>query len=116
MRTSTRSFWLWVAFAGWCSFLMWRLPGAETIPYHLGYISCAAAYGLEPWPRSRAVWSIIGYTVVTGAIIVERAASGVLGWGETAEIPLMAALMLLMVLHVRRRHDALAVLTQVAER
>ena len=116
MGTSTRSFWLWVAFAGWCSILMWRLPGAETIPYHLGYISCAAAYGLEPWPRSRAVWSIIGYTVVTGAIIIERAASGVLGWGETAEIPLMAALMLLMVLHVRRRHDALAALTQVAER
>ena len=90
---------------------MWSFPGAETIPYHLAYISCAAAYGLEPWPRTRAVWSIIGFTVVTGAIIIERAATGVLGWGETAEIPLMAALMLLMVLHVRRRHDALAALT-----
>src|SRR3954454_20614974 len=56
------------------------------------------------------------FTVVTGAIIIARAASGILGWGETAEIPLMAVLMLLMVLHVRRRHDALAALTQVAER
>ena len=116
MRTSTRLFWAWVGFAGVCTALMWSLPGAETVPYHLAYISCAAAYGLEPWPRTRAVWSIIGFTVVTGAIIIERAATGVLGWGETAEIPLMAALMLLMVLHVRRRHDALAALTEMADR
>jgi len=116
MRTSTRLFWAWLAFAMVCSALMWSLPGAETVPYHLAYISCAAAYGLEPWPRTRAVWSVIGFTAVTGAIIIERAATGVLGWGETAEIPLMAALMLLMVWHVRRRHDALAALTQMADR
>src|SRR4029079_9891605 len=116
MRGSTRLFWLWLGFALVCSALMWSFPGAETIPYHLASISCAAVYGLGPWPRTRAVWAIGCFTVVTGAIIIARAASGVLGWGETAEIPLMAALMLLMVLHVRRRHDALAVLTQVAER
>src|SRR3954452_3025729 len=116
MRGSTRLFWLWGGFASVCSALMWSFPGAETIPYHLAYISCAAAYGLEPWPRTRAVWSIMGFTVLTGGIIIERAASGVLDWGETAEIPLMAALMLLMVLHVRRRHDALAVITEMAER
>jgi signal transduction histidine kinase len=62
------------------------------------------------------VWSIIGFTVVTGVIIIDRAATGVLGWGETAEIPLMATLMLLMVLHVRRRHEALAALTEMGER
>jgi two-component system OmpR family sensor kinase len=116
MRTSTRLFWGWLVFAGCCSWMMWEFPGAETIPYHLAYISCAAAYGLEPWPRSRAVWSIIGFTAVTGTIIIERAATGVLAWGETAEIPLMALLMLLMVWHVRRRHDALAALTVMAER
>ena len=116
MRGSTRLFWLWLGFALVCSALMWSFPGAETIPYHLAYISCAAVYGLEPWPRTRAVWAIGCFTVVTGAIIIARAASGVLGWGETAEIPLMAVLMLLMVLHVRRRHDALAALTQVADR
>jgi len=68
MRGSTRLFWLWLGFALVCSALMWSFPGAETIPYHLAYISCAAVYGLEPWPRTRAVWAIGCFTVVTGAI------------------------------------------------
>jgi two-component system OmpR family sensor kinase len=116
MPTSTRLYWYWLAFATGCTVLMWSFPGGETIPYHLGYITLAAAYGLEPWPRSRAMWSITAFTFVTGAIIVQRAATDVLGWGETAEIPLMATLMALMVLHVRRRHDALAILTEVGQR
>jgi two-component system OmpR family sensor kinase len=116
MKTSTRLFWPWLALAVVCCLLMWRSPGEETVPYHVAYIGVAAAYGLEPWPRTRAVWSIAAYALISGAILIERAAAGAIGWQETAEIPLMATLMLLMVWHVRRRHDALASLTEMSDR
>ena len=49
-------------------------------------------------------------------MLVERAATGVIAWEETAEIPLMCLLMALMVWHVGRRHAALARVTELAER
>jgi len=49
-------------------------------------------------------------------VLVVRAATGVLDWQETAEIPLMSLLMVLMVWHVRRRQVALATMTVMAER
>jgi signal transduction histidine kinase len=45
-----------------------------------------------------------------------RAATGVIGWGETTEIPLMSVLVLLVVSNVRRRHRAHAQLAFIAQR
>jgi signal transduction histidine kinase len=95
---------------------MWLLPGEETVPYHVAWIGIATAYGLETWPRFRTVFSIATFTVVTGAILVVRAATGVIAWQETAEIPLMSILMLLMVWHVLRRQLALSALTDMVDR
>lgn len=116
MGPRPRLFWPWVASAVVCCVTMWQLPGEETIPYHLAWIGIATAYGLEAWPRTRTVVSIVTFTVVTGAILVERAAVGYIAWEETSEIPLMSALMLLVVWHVRRRHVALAALTEMSDR
>lgn len=106
----------WLALAVVCTWLMWMSPGNETIPYHVAWAGFALLYGLGNWRLRRAVTGLVIYAVATGAILIDRAATGVLSWQETAEIPLMSLLMVLMVWHVRRRQAALAELTVMAER
>ncbi|MGO4597214.1 sensor histidine kinase [Terrabacter sp. 2RAF25] len=106
----------WSIVAAVCSVLMILLPGSETVPYHIAWATFALCFGLEQWSQ-RATWVGLGvFTLVTGAIIVYRAATDVLEWQETAEIPLMLLLMALMIWHVRRRQQALADLTTSAAR
>lgn len=104
----------WIVLASVCSVVMWMVPGEETIPYHLAWIGIALAYGLEAWPWARTLAAVIVYTGITGGILVVRVATGVLGWGELAEIPLMSLLVLLVMWNVRRRHLAFAELSTIA--
>ena len=55
-------------------------------------------------------------TVATGGVLLARAWTGVIAWEETAEIPLMSLLMVLMVWHAQRRQSALAAVTLMAGR
>src|SRR5215510_6875762 len=93
----------WVIFAAVNTVAMFAMPGQETIPFHFIYISMALVYGLQPWPlpKTYAVLGIVAAT--TGAALAWHVKNGVIGWEETAEIPLMALLFLVMVWHVRRR-------------
>ncbi len=115
MTRPPRLFVPWVVLATICSALMWLSPGDETIPYHIAWIGAALAYGFDPWPPRRTFAAISLYTLVTGGILVLRAATGEIAWEETAEIPLMAILVLLSMWHVRRRQSAMAQLSRVAE-
>src|SRR5215831_4228960 len=82
---------------------MFALPGQETIPFHFIYISMALVYGLQPWPLPKT-YAILGLVAATtGVALAWHVKNGVIGWEETAEIPLMALLFLVMVWHVRRR-------------
>jgi signal transduction histidine kinase len=93
----------WVIFAVVNTAAMFALPGQETIPFHFVYISIALVYGFQPWPL-RKTYAILGLVAVTtGAALAWHVKNGVIGWEETAEIPLMAVLFLVMVWHVRRR-------------
>jgi two-component system, OmpR family, sensor kinase len=93
----------WAIFAAANTALMFAIPGQETIPFHFVYISMALVYGLQPWPlrRTYAVLGLVALT--TGAALAWHVKNNVIGWEETAEIPLMALLFLVMVWHVRRR-------------
>ncbi|GIG21339.1 hypothetical protein Cch01nite_20630 [Cellulomonas chitinilytica] len=106
----------WLVVAGVATWLMWVSPGNETIPYHVAWAAFALLYGLGNWRLRRAVVGLTLYAVLTGVVLVVRAATGVLDWQETAEIPLMSLLMVLMVWHVRRRQLLLAEVTVMAER
>lgn len=109
-----RLLWAWSALATTCAAFMWVLPGQETIPYHVAWIGMALAYGFDPWAPRRTALAVGAYTLATGAILVERAATGVIAWEETGEIPLMCILVVLMVWHVRRRMAALDALARIA--
>ena len=106
----------WLVLASVCTALMALAPGDETIPYHVAWIGVALAYGVDPWPLRLTLVALGAYTVATGAILLVRTFTGVIAWEETTEIPLMATLVLLSLWHVRRRQDALAELTRIAER
>lgn len=103
----------WVALAATCMALMLIYPGGETVPYHVGWIGLGLAYGLDPWPLRWASAAVVGYAVTTGAVLVDRAAHGVIAWEETTEIPLMAILVILMVWHAHRRLSAFAALDRL---
>ena len=109
-------YYLWLAIAAVCTTLMWAWPGEETIPYHVAWASFALMYGVGNWRLRRAATGLTLYTIATGAILVMHAATGLLERQETAEIPLMALLMVLAVWSMRRRQLALAAVTVMAAR
>jgi len=93
----------WVIFAAANTALMFAVPGQETIPFHFIYISMALVYGFQPWPLPKTYVVLGLVAATTGAALVWHVKNNVIGWEETAEIPLMAVLFLVMVWHVRRR-------------
>jgi signal transduction histidine kinase len=105
----------WIVFATVNVWLMWALPGSETIPFHFVWISIALVFGLNTWPLRTMIVMLVVVTVTTGTVMVHHAVIGATNVEETAEIPLMAAVFLVMVWHVRRRQAAVAGLARVAE-
>jgi two-component system, OmpR family, sensor kinase len=97
----------WVIFAAVNTAAMFAMPGQETIPFHFIYISMALVYGLQPWPLPKTYAFLGLVAATTGAALAWHVKNGVIGWEETAEIPLMALLFLVMVWHVRRRVAAI---------
>jgi two-component system OmpR family sensor kinase len=107
---------VWTVWAWGCVAVMFVLPGAETIPYHLGWAGFALAFGLSTWSQVQLVTALACYTLATGVALERSWLLGRIGWDETTEIPLMFLLTLLMVWHVRRRQSALGHVTRMAER
>jgi two-component system OmpR family sensor kinase len=98
----------WAVFACVNLWLMFLLPGRETIPFHLIWFSLALVYGLVRWRLATMVIALTAVTVATFIALRHHATAGYIGQEELAEVPLMAAIFLAMVWHVRRRQAALA--------
>jgi signal transduction histidine kinase len=96
--------------------LMWLGPGLETVPFHLIWISLAIVYGLHAWPVRLAVTACVVVAVLTAIPLTSSATAGVIPFEEITEIPLMSALFLVMVWHVRRRITAVEDARRSAER
>ena len=97
----------WLIFTAANTVAMFAVPGQETIPFHFVYISIALVYGFQPWPL-RKTYAVLGLVALTtGTALALHVNNNVIGWEETAEIPLMAVLFLVMVWHVRRRVAAI---------
>lgn len=105
----------WVALSVACVAWMWLDPGGEVIPFHSIWIAFALAYGFEPWPVRRTVVALVVLAVLSGGILVLRAAEGVIAWEETFEIALMLLLAALVMGHVRRREAAMATVARLAQ-
>ncbi|MEU2609994.1 HAMP domain-containing sensor histidine kinase [Micromonospora sp. NPDC007271] len=106
---------VWVVFAAVNVALMWFLPGQETVPFHLVWISLALVYGFTTWPLSWIVATLVATTTTTGVILAHHAAVGEIRWEETAEEPLMAVIFVVMAWHVHRRHVLLHEMRRISE-
>jgi two-component system OmpR family sensor kinase len=104
----------WLAFSALCIVWMVATPAREVVPFHLIWITFALAYGFEPWPVRRTLVALGAVSVVAGGVLVRAADHGHVAWMETMEIWLMVALVLLVMVHVRRREAALAQVSRMA--
>jgi signal transduction histidine kinase len=105
---------LWFAFACVNFVLMFRFPGAETVPFHFVWLSLALVYGLAPWRLRTMVVVLAVVGVATLAALLHHARAGYIAFEEVTEVPLMSAIFLAMVWHVRRRQVALQEVQRLA--
>lgn len=106
----------WMTFSAVNVVLMWLGPGLETIPFHLIWLSLSIAYGVQAWPLHWALLSCFGAAVFTAMPLTQHALDGIIALEETSEIPLMSALFLVLVWHVRRRTAAVVEARRSADR
>lgn len=104
----------WAGFASVNLWLMFLLPGGETIPFHLVWFSLALVYGLAPWRLRTMVIALVVVAAATAAALIHHAQAGYIRLEETTEVPLMTAIFLAMVWHVRRRQAALQEVERLA--
>jgi signal transduction histidine kinase len=104
----------WILFALLNLGAMWAYPEAETIPFHFVWISIAVVFGVNSWPLVGMMSALAVVTMSTGMLMLDQAIDGKIRFSETSEVPLMAAVFLVMVWHVRGRQRALVELERVA--
>lgn len=97
---------VWLIFAATNSTLMYLVPGQETIPYHLVWVSYVLLYGLAEWPLRPSLVVFAAIVVATGVPLIKHAYDGYIGWEESSEIPLMSVIAGLLMWHVRRAQAA----------
>ncbi|MEO8328555.1 MAG: HAMP domain-containing sensor histidine kinase [Candidatus Nanopelagicales bacterium] len=95
--------------------LMFAVPGQETIPFHLLFLSLALVYGLRVWRLGVTTIIICVVTISTGAAMVVHWQQGYIEAPELVEVPLMPALLAAMVWHAQRRASAQRQVEAMAE-
>jgi two-component system, OmpR family, sensor kinase len=105
----------WTASAGVNVVLMYRLPGMETIPFHLIWMGLSVIYGFTVWRPLGVISALCAVALSTGYVMAHHADAGQIGWEEVTEVPLMSAVFLVMVWHVRRRQRAGAEVARLAD-
>ena len=114
-RTNRLLLGAWIASAVVNIWLMYVLPGRETIPFHLVWIGLSIVYGFTRWHPLWMCVALVGVALSTGYILLHHAEAGEIGWEEATEVPLMSALFVVLVWHVHRRQQALAQVARLAE-
>jgi signal transduction histidine kinase len=104
----------WAAFAAVNLGLMFVVPGGETIPFHLVWFSLALVYGLVPWRLRTMVIALVVVAASTATALIHHVQAGYIRAEEVTEVPLMTAIFLAMVWHVRRRQVALQEMERLA--
>ncbi|MBO0843829.1 MAG: HAMP domain-containing histidine kinase [Nocardioides sp.] len=91
--------WCFVAINAWA---MLVLSVWATVPFHFIWIGVSLMYGWRVWTMRVTFVSLSVIVVVTGAMLLDDVFRGTQAPDELTEIPLMAAVFLVMVHYVRR--------------
>lgn len=111
----------WIDVA-WAAFVALNLGGIllfqtwATVPFHFVWISLAILYGLRVWSVKATLWTLGAIVIFTGLALVYDVTQSTQQADELSEVPLMAAVFLAMLWHVRRGIRARAELLAVSNR
>src|SRR3982751_1076245 len=101
-RADRRLFAGWVAFTAASLLSMYAWPAYGVVGFHFVWISLAIVYGMQGWSTRRTAVALVVIAALTTAAMGSLIAGDNAEWPELTEVPLMAAVFLTMVWHVRR--------------
>ena len=93
----------WAAFAGLNLAAMRLFPEWQTVPFLAIWVSLTVIYGFRLWRMQPTILTLAAVTLATGGIIGVQVLKGQQDADYLAEVPLIALMFLVMVLHGRRR-------------
>ena len=93
----------WAAFAGLNLAAMRLFPAWQTVPFLAIWVSLTVIYGFRLWRLQPTILTLAAVTLATGGIIGVQVIKGQQDADYLAEVPLIALMFLVMVLHGRRR-------------
>jgi len=112
-----RSCWLelaWGAFAAANLVVMFQMDTVQTIPFHFVWVSLTLVYGYRTWAPGPTLTVCVVVCGLTAAAFLGPIMEGLLAPDESAEVPLMASMFLVMVWHARRRVAAMEEVRRLA--
>jgi signal transduction histidine kinase len=105
----------WVVFVVLNLLAMRLLPGWQTVPFLIIWVSLTAVYGFRLWHLGSTLLTVVTVTVATGGLIGWQVIRGKQDGDYLAEVPLLAMMFVVMVWHSRRRQAAMEDMRRVAE-
>jgi signal transduction histidine kinase len=104
----------WAIFAGACVLAIFAVSRWETIPFHFVWVSLTLLYGFRVW-RTTTTAAVLGAVMAaTGVALVWTVVQGNRAADEVSEVPLMAAMFVVMAWHAQRRQRAVDSAEQAA--
>jgi signal transduction histidine kinase len=113
-----RMYWLdiaWAAFVALNLIAMRLSPAWGSVPFLVIWVSLTAVYGFRLWHTGSTVLTVGVVTLATGGIIGWQVVRGEQDADYLAEVPLLAAMFVIMVWHARRRQAAMEEIKRVSE-
>src|SRR5260370_37470072 len=110
VRRSARAYWLdiaWAIFVGLNLIAMRLIPAWQTVPFLIIWLSLTTVYGFRLWRLGSTVLAVAVVTLATGGLIGWQVLRGKQDGDYLAEVPLVAAMFVVMVWHARRRSAAM---------
>jgi signal transduction histidine kinase len=105
----------WIAFVLLNLLAMQLSPTWQTVPFLIIWIVLTAVYGFRLWRLGSTIVTVTVVTLATGGLIGWQVLKGDQDADYLAEVPLLALLFVIMVLHSRRRAAAMEEMRRVSE-
>jgi two-component system, OmpR family, sensor kinase len=118
VRKFVGAYWVdiaWAAFIGLNLIAMRLIPAWQTVPFLIIWISLTAIYGFRLWRLGSTVLTVAIVTLATGGLIGWQVVRGKQDGDYLAEVPLLAAMFVVMAWHARRRYVAMEEIKRVSE-
>jgi signal transduction histidine kinase len=105
----------WMIFIALNLLAMRLLPGWQTVPFLIIWLSLTTLYGFRLWRLGSTLVTVLVVTMVTGGLIGWQVLRGKQDLDYLAEVPLLATMFVVMAWHSRRRLAAMEEMQRVSD-